>query len=119
VPGDSTALHRAFSNLLRNAVEAARPETPAQVRVTASVDGPRLKLRLEDNGSGIPPDVLPHIFIPFYTTKTRGTGLGLALVHRIVQEHGGTILAESSSTGTAFTITLPREKAGKSAVKPG
>lgn len=119
VAGDSTALHRAFSNLLRNAVEAARPETPAEVRVTANVDGPRLRLRLEDNGSGIPPEVLPHIFIPFYTTKTRGTGLGLALVHRIVQEHGGTIMAESSGKGTAFTITLPREKAGKSAAKPG
>jgi two-component system sensor histidine kinase PilS (NtrC family) len=67
-----------------------------------------VELRVEDTGTGIPPDVLPRIFEPFYTTKERGTGLGLATVHRIVESHGGAIeVASEPGRGTVFTVRLP------------
>ncbi len=67
-----------------------------------------VELRFEDSGTGIPPDVLPRIFEPFYTTKERGTGLGLATVHRIVESHGGGIEVVSElGRGTVFTVRLP------------
>ena len=110
--GDPTALRQAFSNLLRNAAEAAK-SAPA-VQLDLSGDAKALRLTLTDNAGGIPAENLAKIFIPFFTTKAHGTGLGLALVHRIVTEHGGTIAVESpvilpdGQTGTRFTLTLPR-----------
>ena len=67
-------------------------------------------MQISDNGSGIPKDKLDKIFIPFFTTKAEGTGLGLALVHRIVTDHGGNVAVESNERGTAFRITLPRTR---------
>jgi signal transduction histidine kinase len=64
---------------------------------------------MTDTGHGIPENIRDRIFLPFYTTKERGTGLGLAIVHKIIVSHGGSIRAESSSKGTAFLITLPKE----------
>lgn len=112
VTGDPTALRQVFSNLLRNAAEAARTEAPVQVTVRADAHGPTTEISLHDNGTGIPEDVLKHIFIPFFTTKTQGTGLGLALVHRIVSEHGGSIRAGNDLQGAVFTVTLPLQKTG-------
>jgi signal transduction histidine kinase len=79
-----------------------------------------LRLQLTDNGGGIPAEHLPKIFIPFFTTKPTGTGLGLALVHRIVTEQGGRITVHSPTalptggTGTTFTLTFPRSTSAKS-----
>jgi signal transduction histidine kinase len=65
-------------------------------------------ISIADNGSGIPREVLPRIFDPFFTTKDHGTGLGLALSHRIVDEHGGFIEVDSEEgKGTEFRIYLP------------
>lgn len=107
VIGDPTSLRQAFSNLLRNSHEAAKPGVLPQVKASASQSAGKVTLRLADNGVGIPKEHLDRVFIPFFTTKTTGTGLGLALVHRIFAEHGGGISAESSSDGSTFTITLP------------
>ncbi len=107
VEGDPTALRQAFSNLLRNSAEAVeagvQPRVTAQATVTPSVT----TIVLTDNGKGIPTDQIPRVFIPFFTTKPQGTGLGLALVHRIITQHGGTITVASSPSGTGFTIALP------------
>jgi signal transduction histidine kinase len=107
VPGDATALRQAFSNLLRNSAEAASNGTRVQVRVAAEMNGNCLQVSFSDNGCGIPPQDLEKIFIPFFTTKPTGTGLGLALVHRIVAQHNGTIAVSSNSQGTMFKLTLP------------
>jgi signal transduction histidine kinase len=110
--GDPTALRQAFSNLLRNTAEAAK--SAPIVHLDLAVDPKTIRLALTDNAGGIPAEHLAKIFIPFFTTKAHGTGLGLALVHRIVSEHGGTIAVESPVTladgqvGTRFTLALPR-----------
>jgi signal transduction histidine kinase len=113
--GDPTALRQAFSNLLRNTAEAAQAKKSApSVQLDLTGTPKTLHLTLTDNAGGIPAENLPKIFIPFFTTKARGTGLGLALVHRIITEHSGAIAVESpvtladGQTGTRFTLTLPR-----------
>jgi signal transduction histidine kinase len=78
-----------------------------------------LKLSVSDTGVGIPPEIQPHIFDPFFSTKheTKGVGLGLAVVYGIIQRHDGRIEVESRpGNGTTFTITLPREPAGHESV---
>ena len=107
IEGDPTAWRQAFSNLLRNSAEAARPGVPAQVSVIAEHEQNRLKITVRDNGCGISPAQLEKIFIPFFTTKPQGTGLGLALVHRIITLHGGTIKVSSNDQGTEFVFTAP------------
>jgi signal transduction histidine kinase len=65
-------------------------------------------VRFRDHGPGIPPEILPRIFIPFFTTKDRGTGLGLAISQRIVEDAGGTIEVRSEvGQGATFTVVLP------------
>jgi signal transduction histidine kinase len=104
--GDRTALRQTFSNLLRNSVEAAEGR-PVHVAVSSESDGAGVRLQFRDDGPGIPAEALPRIFIPFFTTKAQGTGLGLALVQRIVTEHGGAVRAESGPKGTVFTLSFP------------
>jgi signal transduction histidine kinase len=113
--GDPTALRQAFSNLLRNSAEAARNGTPVQVKVAAENDEQGVRLTITDNGRGIPQDRMGKIFIPFFTTKAQGTGLGLALVHRIVSEHGGTIAVSSGDWGTTFTLAFPAQALARTA----
>jgi PAS domain S-box-containing protein len=109
IVGDFTALRQAFSNLLRNSAEAARNGT-VRVEVSGAIEGEQARLTFRDNAGGIPADVVPHVFIPFFTTKEGGTGLGLALVHRIVTEHGGSVAVAAAEGGTAFTLSFPRAR---------
>ncbi len=93
-------------NLCLNAVEAMPDGGELRVGATAA-PGQSLDLWVADTGTGIGPDDIGHLFEPFFSTKPEGTGLGLALVHRIVQEHGGEIDVRSTpGLGTTFTITL-------------
>jgi len=117
--GDPTALRQAFANLLRNSAEAARDGQPAEVAVSAESAGEALRLVLRDNGGGIPQEDLAKIFIPFFTTKSQGTGLGLALVHRILSEHGGAISVASDAAGSTFTLSFPAAKAAPTAGRLG
>jgi signal transduction histidine kinase len=103
--GDRTALRQVFSNLFRNSAEAATGTV--RIEVTAAHREHEAEIRIKDNGPGIPPEVLEKIFIPFYTTKPSGTGLGLALVHRIVTDHGGKVTVVSGQEGTTFILSLP------------
>jgi PAS domain S-box-containing protein len=113
VSGDDALLRQAILNLARNAAEAASGN-PAGGRVTirGEVDrsGPLqgLRIYITDNGSGIPAEDLSKIFVPFYTTKANGTGLGLAVVQKIIVQHGGSIEARNQSSGGAeFVVWLP------------
>lgn len=109
IRADSDLMMQVLLNLVLNAVQAM-PET-GTLRVTAVCDGEQyIKLTIADTGHGIPSDILPNIFEPFITTKERGkgTGLGLAVVLGIVQEHGGSITVTSTpGQGTTFTLLLP------------
>ncbi|HZW13363.1 MAG TPA: ATP-binding protein [Noviherbaspirillum sp.] len=101
-------LNQVFLNLINNAAQAI-PGT-GTVTVRSSVEGERIRIDVADTGTGIPPDVLPHIFETYYTTKPagEGTGLGLPIVKNIVTEHGGEVkVATQPGVGTTFTVYLP------------
>jgi len=107
---DAQQFRQILWNLCLNASEAM-PEG-GELRVAAEVVGDRLEVSVTDSGEGIGTNDLSHVFEPFFSTKPEGTGLGLALVHRIVQEHGGEIDVRSSpGLGTTFTFTLPSRHA--------
>jgi len=113
VSGDDALLRQAILNLARNAAEAAS-SNPAGGRVIIrgelDTSGPLQgqRISISDNGPGIPPESLTKIFMPFYTTKANGTGLGLAVVQKIVVQHGGTIEARNHPLGGAeFIVWLP------------
>jgi len=109
-PVDAQQFRQILWNLCLNAVEAM-PEG-GELRVAAAVRGDTLEIAVSDTGEGIGAGDLSHVFEPFFSTKPEGTGLGLALVHRIVQEHGGEIDVHSSpDLGTTFTLTLPSRSA--------
>jgi len=109
IPCDQTLMRQSFLNLLINAAEALADRGMISVSVDPMDKSNKVKVLIEDNGRGIPSDVIPKIFLPFYTTKAHGTGLGLSLVQKIVFAHNGSIEVQSSDgEGTRFTVTLPK-----------
>lgn len=105
---DSIWMGRALDNLLRNAVEAM-PQG-GTVSLTVELQGEAVHLRVQDQGEGIPPEHLSRIFLPFFTTRGRGSGMGLPLVQKVVLAHGGQIRVQSRpGEGTTFLLTLPRQ----------
>ena len=108
---DVQALQQVLRNILENALAAAPREAEIRVRWTATeLDGrPALRCAISDNGPGLTPDQQRRIFDPFYTTKSRGTGLGMAITRRIVEAHGGRISAGGEpGRGATIEIILPR-----------
>lgn len=105
---DQQGIYRCVLNLLVNAADAV-PETGGEVRIAARAEGDALEIIVEDNGGGVPEGIRDAIFDPFFSTKgSQGTGLGLAVTRKIVQEHGGVIGVEASALGGAlFRITIP------------
>jgi signal transduction histidine kinase len=115
VDGDEVLLRQAFSNLCRNALEACTAATgPPQILLEGVPDATQgvLRVTVTDNGPGIDPRVADRMFRPFVTTKPQGTGLGLALVQKIVVTHNGRITAGASASGGArLAVTLPLRSA--------
>jgi signal transduction histidine kinase len=111
IEGDEVLLRQAFSNLLRNALEACSGATvPPTIVVQADLDHAHkvIRIAVDDNGPGIDPSARDQVFRPFFTSKRHGTGLGLALVQKIIVFHNGRITANASPLGGAsFQIVLP------------
>ena len=115
---DAELTKQVFMNLILNAVQAMEGGGGT---LAVSVDDPRegaigsektpyLRLRFRDTGCGMSAEVRRRVFNPFFSTKDRGTGLGLALVHNIVRAHGGLVTADSEpGRGSVFTVLLPKE----------
>jgi signal transduction histidine kinase len=109
---DEMKVTRAVLNLARNAIEAMEGRG-GKLRIEARLEGAQLLIRVTDTGPGIPPEVEGRIFQSFVTAgKSNGTGLGLTIVKKIVDEHAGTIEVQSSPQGTSFTIRLPHDRGG-------
>ena len=117
LPGDSDLLHRLVSNLILNAVQFSGPEGTVRISIEhrygedptpgTNVSQP-VRLSVQDSGPGIPPEDVGRIFTPFFTTRKGGSGLGLAVVHRAVEAHGGAVYVEEvPAGGTRFVVLLP------------
>jgi hypothetical protein len=107
---DPEALRRALANLIDNAAEAMRGGLLRVLAVQSALsdDGTAAEVAVSDTGHGLTDEIRERLFLPFYSTKQRGTGLGLSIAAKIVQEHGGSIRAESNSPkGARFILRIP------------
>jgi signal transduction histidine kinase len=109
-PFDAELLERVFYNLVLNAAQATAPAGAVTVKTRAAAG--TVEISVIDRGAGIDPQHLDGIFNPFFTTKPQGVGLGLAIVSKIVDEHGGKIAVESEpGKGSIFRVLLPMQRA--------
>ncbi|CAG5078653.1 sensor histidine kinase [Parvicella tangerina] len=108
INGDREQLVRVFNNIIKNAIQAIPSNTDGNVEITVSTDDYYCKITVKDNGEGIPAEVRDKIFVPNFTTKSSGSGLGLAMVKQIIDAHHGDISFKTSEgEGTAFIVKLP------------
>ena len=106
VQAPADQLGQVFLNLIMNAAEAM--EDGGTLRITAAPDDDMIVIQFRDTGQGIVPEILAHIFEPFYTTKAEGTGLGLAISYTLVEQQDGVLEVESEvGQGSIFTVRLP------------
>ena len=106
---DSEQITQALGNLIKNAIEAM-PDGGTLNLLTQLVGEGKVQIKIQDTGIGMSPETLAQIFEPYYTTKDTGTGLGMAIVQRIITDHDGEIFVETDEgTGTTVSIELFRE----------
>ena len=113
--GDNLSLEQLFINLILNSKDAIlsrqddEPSLSGYIKITTALKENQVVLIIEDNGSGIPDDIITKIWAPFFTTKLKGkgTGIGLSLSHRIIKEHDAEVVVDTSALGTVFTIRFP------------
>ena len=104
---DPAQMEQVFFNILKNSLEAVKDG--GRIDILLASDDDSVIATVRDDGQGMTPDQVAHLFEPYRTTKERGTGLGLMISSRIVRDHGGTIAVESApGEGTTFTVRLPR-----------
>lgn len=111
IEGDYNKLKQVFINLLKNTLEAKKENTKLQVLVTIKERNSSVKITVKDNGIGMAEETLNRVSEIFYTTKSNGTGLGLAYSKEVIELHKGSLVIDSAlNIGTTITITLPKEK---------
>lgn len=109
IQGDKEMLLRVINNLVTNGIQAIPSDRKGKIHVILTADERRVTIEVTDNGTGIPEEQLSTVFEPYFTTKSTGTGLGLAMVKQIVEGHGGTIeVKRTDTTGTTMVLTFPR-----------
>jgi len=109
---DPTLLRVVLGNLIGNALDVVAAHATSDggfVRIVLDADQSQARVRVTDDGPGVPEAFRSHLFEPFRTTKPSGTGLGLALSRRIARAHGGDLVLETSTIGASFLLTLPTE----------
>ena len=105
VQADPDLLDQALVNLIKNAIEAVEPCAEKRITLTAGLDPQgRVVLAIADTGPGLAPDLAEQIFVPFFTTKPKGSGIGLPMVRQIMAAHGGTIEAVAGTAGATFRL---------------
>jgi len=105
ISADLELLKQSLANILINAAQAV--PFKGNIHITSQVENDVIKLMVRDNGGGIPEEMQEKVFKPFFTTKNTGTGLGLAMVKRVIEAHSGRVYFKSDQAGTTFTIELP------------
>jgi signal transduction histidine kinase len=111
VPADRALLEQAVLNLVRNASDAVTGTAEPRIRLSCTRSGAFVTLSVSDNGAGVAEDQVEEIFVPFFTSKTGGAGIGLTLVRQIALAHGGQITVQRLEKGTSFDLRLPRQEA--------
>ena len=113
IKADRTQINRLFTNLLQNAIQSVPDERNAEIKITTTVNGENVLVAVKDNGKGIPTDMMGKIFTPNFTTKSSGTGLGLAMCKVIVEKANGIIWFETvDGESTTFFVQLPLADVG-------
>lgn len=114
---DPNRLRQVVNNLVKNAIEAQAEKPASRIEVSTRLiedaSAPAVEIRVRDCGTGIPAEILGHLFEPYVTSKPRGTGLGLAIVKKIVEEHGGIVWMENNEDGTGATAVIRLPVSGR------
>ncbi len=110
IQADKELLLRVFNNLIKNAIQALTPGKKGSIQSQIRTFSDHVQITVQDNGVGIPEEMRDKIFVPNFTTKSTGAGLGLAMVRQIIESHQGEISYESKPGQTIFKIILPRTK---------
>jgi nitrogen fixation/metabolism regulation signal transduction histidine kinase len=110
INADKDQLIRVFNNLIKNALQSKTDLRPLSIHITLTSNDAGVEVNITDTGSGIPAEEQKMLFVPHFTTKSSGSGLGLAMVKQIIENHKGHISFESDKrTGTTFRIVLPKK----------
>ena len=108
-PDVRSLLEQAVINLLKNALDASGSSPSPSVTLICSAADDQVTITVRDNGEGVPPERLETIFVPFYTSRSGGSGIGLSLARQIAQAHGGQLTVRNNEDGGAtFEMSLPR-----------
>ena len=106
IHADRNLLDQVLLNLVKNAVDALGDTASPEITIKARLDYGRVLLQVSDNGPGIPASVLDQVFVPFFTTKRDGSGIGLSLSRQIMTAHGGEIAVVSQAGGTMVSLVF-------------
>jgi signal transduction histidine kinase len=118
ITADWAQLKQVFLNIILNAAEAM--EGRGTITITTVSGARRIKVKVQDTGPGIPPEIMGKLFSPFFTTKEKGTGLGLAISYGIIEHHSGKIEVETAlGKGSTFTVSLPVDEGGRHGTEKG